>query len=93
MKNFKKLSKAVAAVLAVLLICWCAVFFADYSRVSSLKEPIFAKTDSSSGTMSTTLKGIGYRIDITYYFAENGEREIQQTAMYLFDSLVAAAIT
>lgn len=89
----KKLVKAGTAILAAAVLFLSAMFFTDYSRVSSLKEPIFAKPEAATGTMSTTAKGIGYRVDIKYHFDEDGNRGIEQIGMYAFGKLIFAAIT
>ncbi len=93
MKKFKKALKPIVAAAAVIFLLWGAVFFTDFNRTANLKEPVFAKPYGASGTMATSLKGIGYRVDIEYYFDENGNRSIEQISMYLFGKLVAAAIT
>ncbi len=89
----KKILKATAVILSGAILILSAMFFTDFNRVNSLKEPVFAKPYAATGTMSTTAKGIGYRIDIKYYFDLNGNRSIEQINMYVFNKLVAAAIT
>ncbi|MDD4795964.1 MAG: hypothetical protein PHG03_05370 [Bacilli bacterium] len=60
------------------------------SRVNSLHRPIFVwEPTADVGTNEVSFQGIGYKVIVEYF--EDGK--IEAVTMYMFNKVIAAAIT
>lgn len=89
-KYCKKILKLVLLPIIGLLILYFVVLSIDMSRVNSLHRPIFVwEPTADVGTNEVSFQGIGYKVIVEYF--EDGR--IEATTMYMFNKVIAAAIT
>jgi energy-coupling factor transporter transmembrane protein EcfT len=89
-KYCKKTLKLVLLPIIGLLILYFTVLYIDMSRVNSLHRPIFVwEPTADVGTNEVSFQGIGYKVIVEYF--EDGR--IEAVTMYMFDKVIAAAIT
>ena len=82
----KKVLIIIGIIAVIIVIAWFSVFMVDRHQTFNLKEPVFAKLINDK---DTSYKGMGYTIEI-----ERGiDNEIIGVTMYMFNKVVAAAIT
>lgn len=89
MKN--KAVKVICITVAAIIVLWGAVFFTDYMRCGSLKEPVFAIE-----TGENQYKGLGYEVKVERSNpneSENGKSNILSVEMWFLGRIVSASIT
>lgn len=91
----KKSIKIAVIALCTLLILWCAMFFTDYVRCGSLKEPIFviAAGETADDGGSGTCRGLGYRVEIEKHIDAEYGVCIDSVEMWMFGRVISASIT
>lgn len=84
----KKYLKIILSIVIIIFTLYTVIFSIDYNRVTSLKEPIFAKENGHMGSM-IKYNGLGYKIGLE----KDVEGNILQSKMSMFGKLIVAAIT
>lgn len=90
-KYCNKTLKIGLSTIIVLIILYFAILSIDMSKVNSFHKPIFVwqKNNSNSTVVEASYQGIGYQVIVKYF--ENGKTE--SITMYMFDKVVASAVT
>lgn len=89
-KYCKKTLKIVLGLVIILVTLYCVVLSIDMNRITSLREPIFAKqVNYINGWIDTyDYSGLGYRIEI-----DKADGQIISVTMYMFDKVIAGVAT
>lgn len=91
MTNMKKSLKIILGIIILIAICWGAILFIDYNRVSNFKEPIIAVKKFDDG-YNVEYVGLGYNVKCKKYNSKEFGTQLAKIDMYVFNKLVVGAI-
>lgn len=90
----KKIFKIVLGILCTAVIIWSIAFVTDFVRVSSFKEPIFARAQITADDGGSGIyKGLGYTVEVEKYIDAQYGSVLSSVEMRMFGIVIAAAIS
>lgn len=90
-----KSGKLIITTLCAMALIWGGMFAIDYTRCSSLKEPVFvvARGNIADDSGSGSYQGLGYSVELEKRTSAEFGCVVESVEMSIFGKIIAASIT
>ncbi len=92
----KRIGYILLIVCIAAMVLWGAMFVTDYTRCTSLRQPVFVFSGGESmddGGGSGIYRGLGYTVEVQKYIDPDYGSCITSVEMKMFGRVIAASIT